>query len=105
MNDLPTRRPADPPIPGPHVVLHDDGTRQTVFAGPNTWPRRPRWQRATLRVLDWLLLPASFAAAVLLTLAWGSLDTRARLAVTALTLCTAVGHWTIRRTRRRKVRN
>lgn len=104
MNDLPTRRPNDKPIPGPHRIVHQDGTRQTVFAGPNTWPRKPRWQRVVLRVLDWLLLPASLAAAALLTLAWGALDGRARFAVTALTLLTAVGHWTIRRTRQRKVR-
>lgn len=105
MSDLPTRRPTDPPIPGPHVILHDDGTRQTVFAGPNTWPRKPRWQRSALRILDWLLLPVGVISGAVLALTWGSLDTRARLAVTALTLATAAGHWTIRRTRHRRVRS
>lgn len=104
MNELPTRSPADPPIPGPHVILHEDGTRQEVYAGPNTWPRpkkQPLLARVFLRVLDWLAIPIGVLGGGLLVMAWGSLDNTARLAVAALTLLAAAGHLTIRYTRRR----
>lgn len=106
MNDeLPSRHPNDPPIQGPHRIVHPDGTTQHVFGGPNTMPR-PRkphlLQRIVLRALDWLLVPVSVAAGALLAMAWGSLDDKARLAVAMLALVAIAGHLTIRRARRRR---
>jgi hypothetical protein len=108
-DDLPTRRPNDPPIPGPHRIVGEEGiTHHVVFAGPNTWPKptkQPLIARIGLRVLDWIAVPVGIVAGAFLAMAWGSLDDKARIAVATLTLLAIAGHLTIRRTRRRKVRN
>lgn len=129
--DLPIRAVHEPPIDGPHEVVGEPGiTHRYVFAGPNATRRpgtateqpvsvadlapladslnaapRPRWLRIALRIVDWLLLPVSFIVGVFLTLAWDALDGRARLATAVVVLVAVAGHWAIRHTRRRRVRD
>lgn len=69
MTDLPEVRPGARPPRGPHVVVHDDGTRQEVYGGPNYRPALTRWQR-----LRWQLAPATTAViAVVWPASWGDL--------------------------------
>lgn len=132
-DDLPIRAHYEPPIEGPHEVVGEEGiTHHLVFAGPNARRRpgtaadpgepipladleplaiahhaapRPRWKRILLAALEWAAAVIAFITFALLTMAWTSLDTPARIATTAIVVIAAAAHWAVTRARRRKVRN
>jgi hypothetical protein len=107
-DDLPTRRPGDKPIPGPHVIVHDDGTRQMVFAGPNTMRRPSPWRRE-LGDLVWGFASAfaglaGITAAILLALEYPQLTVSSRLACGTITVLVCAG-FTVRFARRWRARH
>lgn len=128
--DLPKRTPHEPPIAGPHEVVGEPGvTHHYVFGGPNartrdgqpaaqpitqadlaplaaslTAPARPRWQRILLATLEWVAAVVAFVAFALLTMAWDSLNTGARIATTGVILVAVAAYWTGLHARRRRAR-
>lgn len=107
MNELPTRGPNDPPIAGPHRIVHPDGTVQHVFAGPNTMPKpRPSVLREVGYYLYTLAFVFSMVAGIitagLLVLEYPQLTDTARLACGTITVLVCA--WAAaRHIRRRKM--
>lgn len=112
MNDeLPSRRPNDPPIQGPHQIVGEPGiTHHMVFAGPNTMPRttaepapapqRPILVRALRDFAGALAGLVAIITAGLLTLEYPQLTVASRLACGTITVLICAGfavHWARRR--------